>query len=68
MSAFETDAFDREKRPIAAGAVEVAQKRIDGRIAGLRTVLAVLRPEHVQKLAAVLASKPARAAEADRTP
>jgi Spy/CpxP family protein refolding chaperone len=68
MSAFEAEAFDAEKLPIAAGAVEVAQKRIDGRIADVRTVLAVLRPEQVQKLAAALASKPARAPEADRTP
>ncbi len=58
LEAFAADDFDAATTPAAAGMRAMAQKHLDMRVAGLRTLLGVLRPEQAQKLSTALTKAP----------
>lgn len=68
MVAFTSEAFDATALPIASQAEQHAAGRIDGRVAEVRAVLTVLRPDQVTKLASALAAPDDERREDDHEP
>lgn len=68
MVAFASEAFDATALPIASQAEQHAAGRIDGRVAEVRAVLTVLRPDQVTKLASALAAPDDERREDDHEP